>query len=150
MCRHYTMLNLHPALPNGPTGTWTEVIWSLIQSSASETGAMVHIAVEILDRGPVVSYFTIPIRGPRFDEEWDETKGKTMTELRANPGEELPLFKHIRNEGYLRESHLLAATLRALSTGGVVIKTDRVFDSAGIPIQGLSLSSDIETRLNRC
>ena len=26
LCRRYTMINLHPALPHGPSGTWKEVI----------------------------------------------------------------------------------------------------------------------------
>jgi len=30
MCRQYPLLNLHPALPDGPTGTWQEVVWELI------------------------------------------------------------------------------------------------------------------------
>ncbi len=31
MCRRYPMLNLHPASPGGPKGTWQEVIWQLIE-----------------------------------------------------------------------------------------------------------------------
>ena len=147
MCHRYNMLNLHPALPEGPTGTWAQVIWSLIESSASTTGAMMHIAAEILDRGPVISYFSIPIHGPKFDEEWEEIKGKTISELQANPGEELQLFKRIRQEGYLREPHLVAETLKALSTGTIVIKSDSVPDYPTKPIQGLCLSEAIEKRL---
>ena len=30
MCRRFAILNLHPALPGGPTGTWQEVIWRLL------------------------------------------------------------------------------------------------------------------------
>ena len=30
MCRRYTIINLHPAQPGGPKGTWQEVIWQLI------------------------------------------------------------------------------------------------------------------------
>ena len=60
MCRRYTMLNLHPALPTGPAGTWQEVIWELIESRADRTGAMVHLATEELDNGPVIAYFHLP------------------------------------------------------------------------------------------
>ncbi len=34
MCARYAMLNLHPALPGGPTGTWQEVIWALLERQA--------------------------------------------------------------------------------------------------------------------
>ena len=147
MCHRYTLLNLHPALPEGPTGTWPEVIWSLIQSSAETTGAMIHIAAEILDRGPVISYFSIPIHGAKFDEEWEEIKGKTIIELQENPGEELQLFKRIRQEGYLREPHLVAETLKALSTGSIVIKGGSAQDCTTKPIPGVCLSHAIEKRL---
>ena len=30
MGRRYPILNLHPALPGGPTGSWQEVIWRLL------------------------------------------------------------------------------------------------------------------------
>ena len=30
MCQQYNMINLHPAAPGGPAGTWQEVIWQLI------------------------------------------------------------------------------------------------------------------------
>ncbi|MBM2831693.1 MAG: phosphoribosylglycinamide transformylase, folate-dependent, partial [Dehalococcoidia bacterium] len=37
MCRRYDMINLHPAMPGGPTGTWQEVIWQLMDGRAEET-----------------------------------------------------------------------------------------------------------------
>ena len=54
-------LNLHPASPDGPVGTWQQVIWQLIESRAEESGAFTHLATEDLDRGPVVTYVTFPI-----------------------------------------------------------------------------------------
>ena len=59
-------LNLHPASPDGPVGTWQQVIWQLIESRAEESGAFVHLATEDLDRGPIVTYVTFPIRGGGF------------------------------------------------------------------------------------
>ena len=32
MCQKYNMINLHPAAPGGPKGTWQEVIWLLIEA----------------------------------------------------------------------------------------------------------------------
>ena len=63
VCRRYAILNLHPALPDGPTGTWQEVIWQLLDEGAAETGAMIHRATAELDRGPVISLFRLPIAG---------------------------------------------------------------------------------------
>ena len=39
MCRGYSMINLHPALPGGPAGTWQEVIWKLMEDRASGAGS---------------------------------------------------------------------------------------------------------------
>ncbi|HMK92099.1 MAG TPA: formyltransferase family protein, partial [Thermoleophilia bacterium] len=39
MCERFAILNLHPALPGGPQGTWQEVIWRLLADEAYETGA---------------------------------------------------------------------------------------------------------------
>ena len=64
MCRRYALLNLHPALPGGPTGTWQEVIWRLLEDEAAETGAMMHLATAELDRGPVIAYFRFSPRTP--------------------------------------------------------------------------------------
>jgi folate-dependent phosphoribosylglycinamide formyltransferase PurN len=52
MCREYDMINLHPAAPGGPTGTWQEVIWQLMAQNAQETGVMMHLVTPELDRGP--------------------------------------------------------------------------------------------------
>ena len=60
MHHRFPFLNLHPALPDGPIGTWQEVTWELIDRRATRTGAMIHLATEALDRGPVVSYCTVP------------------------------------------------------------------------------------------
>ena len=84
MCRQYPLLNLHPALPDGPTGTWQEVVWELIDSNAKTTGAMVHLATEEVDRGPVVSYVTVPITGPIFDQHWESLKGKDLEAVKKN------------------------------------------------------------------
>ncbi len=55
-CNEYDMLNLHPALPNGPKGTWQEVIWQLISENAERQGAMMHICTEEWDHGAAITY----------------------------------------------------------------------------------------------
>ena len=121
MCRRYPLLNLHPALPDGPIGAWQEVIWSLIEQGASRTGAMIHRATEQVDRGPVISYCTIPLDGPEFAPYWPEIAGRDGADLRTEPGENLPLFQQIRQAEYRREPYLLYETLRALAQGRLAI-----------------------------
>ncbi len=48
----HPLLNLHPALPGGPTGTWREVIRELIRARAVESGIMLHLAIPEVDAGP--------------------------------------------------------------------------------------------------
>ena len=147
MCRRYTMLNLHPALPTGPVGTWQEVIWDLIESSGEATGAMVHLVTDDLDRGPMVTYFSLPITGGPFDDCWSEAEGKSVLELKATHGEELPLFRLIRQEGYRREPYLLAGTLKALANGAIKVAGGRILDATGKSVEGLCFDSEIEGEL---
>ncbi len=121
MCRRFAILNLHPALPGGPTGTWQQVIWSLLENEADETGAMIHLATAELDRGPVVSYFRLPLRGPGWDDLWAGFRAKrrrqTVAEIAAAEGEQEPLFAAIRRHGEVREIPLLYQTLRQFAEG---------------------------------
>lgn len=147
MCGRYTMLNLHPALPTGPTGTWQDVIWSLIMSKADRTGAMVHLVTEEVDRGPVVSYCTMPIVGEIFDSYWTEIEGVPFEDLKASYGERLPLFQMIRQEGLRREPYLLASTLGAMVNGDVVVKEGQIVGLGGELPQGFCLDEDVEVGL---
>lgn len=147
MCQRYTMLNLHPALPWGPLGTWQEVTWSLIETRAETTGAMVHLVTEDVDRGPVVGYFTLPIWGDLFDEAWTQTEERSIAELKDTYGEELPLFRLIREEEYRREPYLLAATLKTLADGAISVENGRVVGPRGEPMDGVCLDSEIEEAL---
>ena len=131
MCRQYPLLNLHPALPDGPTGTWQEVVWSLINTRAAKTGAMVHLATEEVDRGPVISYVNVPITGPGFDQHWEMLQGEDLEGIRKSQGEEFPLFQTIRREQYRREPYLLFETLRAVSAGEVAVRGGQVLDASG-------------------
>ncbi len=149
MCLKYPLLNLHPALPNGPTGTWQEVIWALLESRASHTGDMVHLATPEVDRGPVVSYCTVPITGGSFDPLWAQLTGQDLARLREEQGEELPLFQLIRSAGYRKEPYLLFETLRYVADGRVAPRPSRALDSAGNPLaathpSGLCLDQAVE------
>ena len=144
MCQRYNMINLHPAAPGGPTGTWQEVIWQLIASKAQETGAMMHLVTPELDKGSPVTYCTFPIRGKPFNEYWQEIENHPLEEIKKQ-GEAHPLFKLIREHGVAREFPLVISTLKAFSRGEVKITQDkRVTDSEGRPINGYNLTDEID------
>jgi len=143
MCQRYNMINLHPAAPGGPTGTWQEVIWQLISGKARETGAMMHLVTPELDKGPPVTYCTFSIRGEPFDKYWQEIEGRPVEEI-LKQGEDSPLFKLIREHGVVREFPLVVATIKAFSQGKVKITADkRVIEAEGHPIHGYDLTTEI-------
>jgi phosphoribosylglycinamide formyltransferase-1 len=148
MVRRYTAVNLHPALPGGPVGTWQQVIWELIRQRAAETGVMVHLATEDWDEGPLISYCSFPIRGPGFDPLWEGAENASLKDLKAE-GEEQPLFKRIRHEGMRRERPLLLETIRALDDGRLRISGGRVLDADGAPSSGTLLNEEVDRHLER-
>lgn len=145
MCARYDLLNLHPAAPSGPKGTWVEVIWELIRAQAAASGVMTHLATPELDRGPVVSYAGFPIRGPEFDPLWDEVSMRPLTEVIVEQGEENPLFAKIREYGIRRERPLVTATVKAFAEGRVSITPGKqIVDAEGRPLKGYDLTAEID------
>ncbi len=141
----YDFLNLHPAAPDGPAGTWQQVIWHLIETGADTQGVKMHVAIPELDVGPTATYCTFPIRGKAFDKYWDEIKGKSMADTKEEEGPENALFKTIRAHGFVRETPLIMATIGAFSRGEVIITKDKlVADNAGNLIEGYDLSREID------
>lgn len=138
--RAIPLVNLHPALPGGPTGPWEEVLWELIGQRAERTGAMIHLVTEELDRGPVVSFFEIPLRGKAFDPLWEAIGGKSYGEVRSSEEGER-LFRLIRQEEERREVPLLLLTLKALAEGRVRIREGKVLPAP------LDLSLEVEAFL---
>ena len=130
LCSQYNMINLHPAPPHGPTGSWQNVIWHLIDSRASTAGAMMHLVTPEMDRGPVVSYTTFNIDGEPFTKYW------------AN-NDRQALFHLIRQHELAHEFPLIIATIKALSQGDIIIQNGRVTDSMGKPVPGYDLSDEI-------
>jgi folate-dependent phosphoribosylglycinamide formyltransferase PurN len=145
MCEKYKIINLHPAAPGGPAGTWQQVIWKLIESRAETQGIKMHVAIPELDMGPTATYCTFPIRGKAFDSLWEEVKGKTVEEIKAAEGVENAIFKAIRAHGAAREMPLVIATLRVFSEGKIKITKDRqVVDADGRVIKGYDLTREID------
>lgn len=145
MCNKYEIINLHPAAPGGPAGTWQQVIWKLIETKSMTQGIKMHVAIPELDMGPTATYCTFSIHGKAFDKHWDDIKDKTVDEIKATEGVENALFKAIRAHGMVRELPLVIYTLKAFSEGKIKITKDRqVVDAAGRLIDGYDLTQKID------
>ena len=154
LCARLPMINLHPALPGGPKGTWQEVIWQLLEARASETGVMMHLVTPELDRGPAVTYCRFSIRGGRFDPLWEAFEEKRarqgLSYIKEHEGEAEPLFALIRAEGVKRELPLIVYTIRAFAQGEVKLSGQKLLDAQGRPLPGpYDLSARIEDYLAR-
>ncbi|HTY81222.1 MAG TPA: formyltransferase family protein [Dehalococcoidales bacterium] len=148
MCDKYEILNLHPAAPGGPAGTWQQVIWKLIETKAEMQGVKMHLAIPELDMGPTATYCLFPIRGSAFDKLWDEIKGKSIEDIKNKESVENALFKKIREHGAARELPLTVETLKVFSEGRVRITKDRqVVDAAGHIIPGYDLTEKIDDKV---
>lgn len=144
MCQKYAMLNLHPAQPGGPVGTWREVIWKLIDQKAERSGVMMHLVTPELDKGPVVTYCTYPIRGGSFDKHWKELGSRSASSVKEDQGEAYTLFRLIRQHGAARELPLIVSTLKAFAGGRVRISKGQVVDSSGNRVAGCDLSEEVD------
>jgi phosphoribosylglycinamide formyltransferase 1 len=120
MCAKYTMVNLHPALPDGPTGTWQQVINRLLETGAKKTGAMMHLVTPELDRGPAIAYFKIPVRGG---------------------------FDQIRHDGVVRELPLILLTIQEFAEGNLIVKDGKVLAGGKELAAGYDLTAKIEAWL---
>lgn len=145
LCQRFTTINLHPAAPGGPAGTWQEVIWEIIEQGADYSGVRMHLVTPELDEGPIVSYCTYPLRGEGLEQRlWEEAARAGAEKLKALHGEEYPLLRRIRQEGVAREIPLTLATIKAFSEGRVSIKGGQPVDQNGKPVEGYDLTEEIE------
>ena len=150
LCTKYDMVNLHPAAPGGPSGTWQEVIWKLIEQDATETGVMMHLVTPELDKGPAVMYCTFSIRGEPLDSLWAQVKGKTAARLKKEEGENNALFRAIRQQGFAREIPLIVSTLKSFAQGKVKITADKkVMDVEGKAVNGYNLTAEIDRQVGK-
>ena len=150
-CREYDMINLHPALPDGPKGTWEEVIWDLIEKGADEHGAMIHVCTEEWDRGAALTFCGFPIRGPGFDELWNafakKAAASSLKDIIAREGTEEPLFKKIREEGAKRELPLIAASIGLFAGGKVKIVNKRLEKNGAVLERPYDLTAEVDRSL---
>ena len=142
----HALLNLHPALPEGPAGTWQEVIRTLIRQRATESGVMVHLAVAEVDAGPVVAYCRYPLRGLEFDALWGASEARVDT-LDDDTLDASELFLAIRAAGVARESPFLVAALEAVASGNARAEPGRVVDAGGRPVGPVDVTNRVEAIL---
>lgn len=144
VCHRFPMLNLHPAAPGGPKGTWQQVIWQLIGHQATTTGVTMHMVTPTLDEGPAVTFCTFPLMGEPFEELWPEVDKSPLEIIKRAFGENFPLFSVIRREGMKREIPLMLSTIKAFSQGRLRITEGKVADEEGKPVAGYDLTPQIE------
>jgi folate-dependent phosphoribosylglycinamide formyltransferase PurN len=149
LCRRFNLINLHPAAPGGPKGTYQEVTWQLMGQRADATGVMMHLVTPELDQGPPVAFCRFSLRGGAFDPLWEGMGGQAVEQIKAVQGEANPLFHLIRQEGLRREFPLILATIRLLAQGGVKIEGGRVVDQHGAALPGYDLTREVELALTR-
>ncbi len=138
------MVNIHPALPWGPRGTWQEVIHQLIAEDAAEQGIMVHMVTKELDRGPVISYCRFPIKGEGWDDLWERWKTEIPSDAPREARESHPLFRKIRTEGEIRELPLLRSAIRELAYGNIAIRDRKIWAGGKLQEEGVDLTGIIE------
>jgi phosphoribosylglycinamide formyltransferase-1 len=153
LCDKLSLINLHPALPGGPKGTWQEVMWQLIEQRAERTGAMIHVVTPALDEGPPLTYAEVELRGAEFDPLRDSMDGKpkqeTVDAIMSKEGENEPLFAQIRRREFELEIPLLVMTLKELAAGRLTIKgTDIRFNGKKLT-RGLCLTDQVREYIRR-
>ncbi len=153
LCDEYNLINLHPSLPGGPKGTWQEVIWEMIESNEGEHGVMMHLVTPELDSGPVIAYCKFKIRGNKdFDRLWvnyyRKRKEKSLQDIIGEEGENEPLFKEIRREGFKREMPLIYHTLKSFIEGKVKIENKKPAANGKVLEQGYNLTELIDKEVN--
>jgi len=148
LSRTFLCLNLHPAVPGGPKGTWQEVMWQLMTTGAKEAGGMMHLATPELDAGPAVTYFRFPLTGPEFQPRWEvffrKLKTQTLAAIQSAEGESEPLFARIRQEELRREFPLILLTLKNLAENRFHLTSRGVEVNGQLSPTGFDLTPQVE------
>jgi phosphoribosylglycinamide formyltransferase-1 len=151
-CQEFDLINLHPALPGGPKGTWQEVIWELIGQKAEKQGAMIHLTTPEWDEGPALTYCSFSLRTDDYLPLWEQMEGKLKTmsydEIIKDEGEAEPLFRRIRADGELRELPLIAQSIKLFADGKVFIKDQRLYEE-GVPLdEAYDLTKEVDEEIS--
>lgn len=113
-CRKYTIINLHPALPNTYKGTWEEIVGQVVENHDSHYGATIHLCTPELDRGETICYDSFPL--------------DTILSMNSGKPDQI---KQVRAEELRREAYLLIGAIKMIVNGEIVISNGRVLDKHG-------------------
>ena len=151
-CQEFDLINLHPALPGGPKGTWQEVIWQLIEQRAERQGAMIHLTTPEWDEGPALTFCSFSLRAGEYLPLWEnmdkKLRTRSMEEIIRDEGESEPLFRRIRADGERRELPLIAQSIRLFAEGKVFIKDQRLYVQ-GVPLgEAYDLTDEVDEEIS--
>lgn len=113
-CRRYTLINLHPALPDSYKGTWEEIVRKVVKNQDERYGATIHLCTPELDRGAAIAYDSFALQG-----------------LRSQIASSEELVRAVRAEELKREAHLLMESIKLIVEGEVVLRDGKIFDNKG-------------------
>lgn len=119
----FRFINDHPALPDGPAGTYQEVIAELMRTGAWESGCMMNTVTGEVDRGAPLSFCRFGIR--------DDANAALWQAYAADPtpvAMDHPLYDDIRARGVRRERPFLVETLRGLAEGQLSLPPSKTVD----------------------
>ena len=117
----FAFVNDHPALPDGPIGTYQEVIAELMRTQALDSGCMMNLVTGDVDRGPAISYCRFPIRDEANETVWEALSGAKIDGATLDEIMGVPLYADIRARGVARERPFLVETLRAVADGTLAV-----------------------------
>jgi folate-dependent phosphoribosylglycinamide formyltransferase PurN len=117
----FLFINDHPALPDGPVGTYQEVIAELMRTGAPESGCMMNVVTGDVDRGAAVSFCRYLIRDSASEGLWRAFEADQGSDFSVAALQETPLFLEIRQRGVRRERPFLVETLRAIAEGRLAV-----------------------------
>jgi len=129
----FPFINDHPALPDGPVGTYQEVIAELMRTQSHESGCMMNTVTGEVDRGAPLSYCRFAIRDAHNEALW-QAYAADPTPVAIDH----PLYHDIRARGVRRERPFLVETLRGLADGRLALP----------PTQTVDLTDPVEAALS--
>ena len=147
----YTTLRFRPALPNGPSGDRSTIIWQLIGTRALKSGSTVDLLTEYNpERGIPLTYCDYSIKSEKFFPLWRDfdtkMKSLSMKQIMETEGENNLLFKAIKETGEMWEQPLLNLTIQCLSTGEISIKDQEIYFHDEPQTEGCRLVEEIEEK----
>jgi phosphoribosylglycinamide formyltransferase 1 len=130
-CRRYTIINLHPALPDTYKGTWEEIVSQVVDNGDERYGATIHLCTPELDRGETLCYDSF-----------------ILSPIRRQYSEREEQIKQVRAEELKREAYLLMGAIRMLVDGDIVIRDGKALDRGGKSIgENPCLAEDIDKKI---